>query len=814
MNVLVYIAHIRESDNEEQTAKAHLLGVKRLAEIIGEKLGVKHIAGLAGVLHDMGKYTDEFQTYLRNAVYRPHELSQKRGDVDHSTAGGKLIFDYIHNGNPSIAWILAEIVGNAVISHHSYLHDFLNPDLESDYLRRVRDKAIGDYEDAKSCFYREVMSESEFRQYVDAAVSELAQFINQPSSMSAETRLMFLSKYIFSALIDADRTDTRQFEENRTEEAPRADLLFEEYYSKLMAKIEAFKSDESNMINDLRLDMSEQCEAKAIQPSGLYQLSIPTGGGKTLASFRYALRHALQYGKRRIVYVVPYTTIIEQNADEIRRLIQDDAHLLEHHSNVVDDLDDDDEMDEGRAVIGQKLKLAKDNWDSPIIFTTMVQFLNVFFAKGSRNIRRLHNLAEAVIIFDEVQKVPVSCVSLFNQAVNFMKEDAKSSIVLCTATQPALNRVEKYKLALSSDAEMIGELGNVQQAFKRVEIVDRTADGSMDTQELAELVTETLEIANSTLVILNTKSVVKKLYRQLVEQYAGSSIAVYHLSTSMCASHRNDILERIKSRLVHGEQVICVSTQLIEAGVDISFECVIRSLAGLDSIAQAAGRCNRHGKQGIRNVYVIDHAEEKLDRLREIKVGKEIARRILIDLRRDPRLYGGNVLSVQAMQKYFLEFYGELQTKLNYPIPELRKDMTELISTGRKQHPYNVEYENTHNPPNHRVPLFLVHSYRTAARYFEVIDSHADTVLVPYAEGQELIAQLNGNESIEDLSKLLRKAQRYSINLFRHEMEALSRNGELVNLLEGKVWALKEGAYSQDYGLDLDHDSTTDVYIC
>ncbi|MEC0230020.1 CRISPR-associated helicase Cas3' [Paenibacillus alba] len=804
-----YIAHIRESDGKIQTVEDHLSGVQALAEVYGEKIGVKHVTGLAGLLHDMGKYTNEFRTYLLEAVNNP-DAPPKRGSVDHSTAGGKLLHILFHTEKLSMyPALLAEIVGNAIISHHSYLHDYLCSKLESPYLKRV-EKAldIQEFERSKRCFFELVMSEAELEVYAAKAAKELEIYLDKPSSATIECKLMFLTKFVFSALIDADRTDTRLFEENKTVESQQDSMaLFETYYEKLMKEINAYQSreDAQTPINLLRRDMSDQCDAFAEKPSGIYTLSIPTGGGKTLASLRYALKHARLYGKKRIIYVVPFTTIIEQNARDVRRILDDDVHILEHHSNVVNDADDEDEEIDGLINTRQKLKLAKDNWDSPIIFTTMVQFLNTFYAKGSRNIRRLHNVTESVLIFDEVQKVPVSCVSLFNQALNYLKMYGESSLILCTATQPALDYVER-KLDMNADAEMIRNLDSVIDAFKRVEIVDKATDEKFDTDKLVDFISTRLSDVQSVLIILNTKTVVKSLYQKLKE----IEVPLYHLSTSMCAAHRNAILAKVRKHLDDNEKVICISTQLIEAGVDVSFDCVIRSLAGLDSIAQAAGRCNRHGKRGIQQVFVIDHVEENLKYLRDIEQGKEISRRILVDLKRDRNEHGGHLLSVQAMEKYFKEFYENLKTKLNYPLPKLSKDMINLL-TSEKKGKDSLHQDYKHNK-GMNLPLFIANSYRTAAENFKVIDDLTSTVLVPYEdEGKELIAQLNGQETIEDLSRLLRKGQQYSINLFPHEREQLIRNDGLVYLLDGKVLALMETAYHKEYGLDLDNNGNFDL---
>lgn len=803
-----YIAHIRESDLENQWVEVHLIGVKKLAEAFGEKLKIGHITGLAGLLHDMGKFTTTFLDYIVEAVHRP-ATAPKRGEIDHSTAGGRLLYQLFHTGKiEREKGILAEIVGNAIISHHSYLHDYLDRDLKSPYLSRVRDKKeVIDFDKSVQLFFECVMNEEEFQRYVDQAVQELKQFLEIPSTSSTQMKCMFLTKFVFSALIDADRTDSRRFEGAITEEdeeQPCAKKLFQSFYDKLIVEIQSF-ADKGNSrpdINQLRNKMSEQCDQFANQSSGIYTLSIPTGGGKTLASLRYALQHAITYEKKHIIYVLPYTTIIEQNAAEVRRILKDDTHILEHHSNVIENEDDDDETEEGLMNVRQKLKLAKDNWDSPIIFTTMVQFLNVFYAKGSRNIRRMHNLCQSVIIFDEVQKVPVSCVSLFNEALNFLKNYGQSSMVLCTATQPALDFVE-HRLDINPEAEMIQNLDQVITSFKRVEIEDEATQRSYTNEELTDFIQGKLIEKRNMLVILNTKSVVKDLYQRLESLL---DLPVYHLSTSMCAAHRKKILDEIRERLEKQEKLVCISTPLIEAGVDISFQCVIRSLSGLDSIAQAAGRCNRHGENELQQVYVIDHSQEDLKHLHEIRKGKEITKQMLIDMKHDSSAYDGHLLSIKAMRSYFQRFYLDVSTSLDYNVAALNTMMTDLLFAGYGDNRYYQDYR--HNKKQ-SPPLFLVNSYRTAAEHFYVIEDKTNSVITPYEEGLNIITKLNGAERIEDFSKLMREAQQYTINIFPHEKQKLIDSGGLEYCLDGKLLVLKDGAYNEKYGVDLENNSWT-----
>ncbi|MEF2292557.1 CRISPR-associated helicase Cas3' [Virgibacillus dokdonensis] len=806
-----FIAHIRQSDNEVQTVKDHLLEVQALAEKYGEPIGMKHLCGLAGLLHDFGKYSQEFLHYIHAAVYHPKD-APKRGSVDHSTAGAKLLYTLLHTKDmtPSKA-LVAEVVGNAIISHHSYLHDFLTPELESKYLTRVRDKPLHEFDQMKENFFENVMNENELDQYIEKATQELLPFIQSVPMKDTEKQFMFVTKFVFSALIDADRTNTRLFEEDETPLNPDHKALFETYYERLHEKIMAFQNhpNANTPINRLRSKMSEQCEAAAVKKSGIYTLSIPTGGGKTLASLRYGLKHALIHHKKRIIYVVPYTTIIEQNAEEVRSILKDTENILEHHSNVILDDDDNDEHLDGTMTEKQKLKLAKDNWDAPIIFTTMVQFLNVFYAKGSRNIRRLHHLSEAIIVFDEVQKVPVKCISLFNEALNFLKNNCKSSILLCTATQPALDFVQN-KLEMKTDAEIVENLTDVVDAFKRVEIIDKATDRAVLTSDLVSFIDQQLERVQSVLVVLNTKKVVKTLYEEL-QQNRGDDTKIYHLSTSMCAAHRNDILSKLRQDLDNNIPVICISTQLIEAGVDISFDCVIRSLAGLDSIAQAAGRCNRHGEKDMQEVYVIDHQEEQLKHLKEIEIGKQITRRILIDMKRNQNEHGGNILSPQVMERYFQELYLAFANDLNYFIPALKKDMMELLTAPKNEFSYVQAYRSKYSA---EVPLFITNSYRTAAEHFHVIDNVTTSVIVPYEHGgKELITELSGNISMEDLGCIMRYAQHYTINLYKYELDLVMKNNGLVSFFDGKIYALAEGAYSNEFGFDVEGDSSDEVYM-
>lgn len=811
-----FIAHYRERDKEPQTVRNHLFDVRKLAESYGSDLNVSHITGLAGILHDMGKYTDVFQKYLRAAVFNP-DSAPKRGSVDHASAGGKLLYQLFHESGQrdQLKMLLAEIVGNAIISHHSYIHDYINPDLESPYLNRVtKDKEkLPDYPEAEKLFFKEILEPDALNNYICQAAEELRQYLySNKGKGNAIEKLTLLLRYVFSCLIDADRTNTRLFEEDRASESIDAETLFSNYYKRLMDYLDRLNQNKNaeTHINQLRKEMSFQCEKFAEKPSGIYTLSIPTGGGKTLASLRYALKHALLYHKRQIIYIVPYTTIIEQNAKVIRNILHDDEHILEHHSNVFESNESLGlESDKGSLSIHDKLELAKDNWDCPIILTTMVQFLNTFYELGSKNIRRLHHLTESVIIFDEVQKVPIHCVSLFNSALNFLKNFGQSSLLLCTATQPALDYVH-HRLDINDDGEIVGHLSDVADEFKRVKIVDLSYQKTFNNERLADFISQLLKKVNSVLVILNTRSVVRGLYQIL--KVVNQDVHIFHLSTSMCAAHRQTILGQINDCLDRKEKVVCVSTQLIEAGVDVSFDSVIRSLAGLDSIAQAAGRCNRNGEfNGLREVYIIDHSEENLSAngLEEIRKAKSVTQNIIADMHHNPSSFNGNILSQSAMDWYFKNFFTEMGGKLDFIVPKLGKTMTQLINADPDTG-FAKAYRMNHH--NRRIPLLMVSSLRTAAENFYVIKDITRSVLVPYGRGKELIAQLDSARSIEDLSRLFREAQHYSINIYDQEFQSLEREKQLNYYLEGQIIALNESSYDKEFGLDIEGTGGNEFY--
>ena len=791
----MYIAHFRSSDGEIQEVCCHLLETKALAEEAGSKIGLVHLAGLTALLHDFGKLSQDFQNYIQEAYNNPTH-PPKRGSVDHSTAGAHFLWQRF--ANDGISKAMLEPVCNSIYTHHNQLLDFIDREGYSPFYQRMQ-KEVQYLDELEQIFYQEVMSEKELIQYFQLAKEEFIRYLKRITIVAKEPKsakriaMTMLNKLLYSILIDSDRLNARHFDEN----IQNPTLINSHHiFNTALQNLESFleekqKTSLPNNITKLRQEMSNQCFEKSKLPTGIYTLSIPTGGGKTFASLRFALNHAQQYNKQRIIYIIPFTTVIEQNAKEVRDVLKIDD-ILEHHSNVVDITEGVEELTYEQLMKKRKLEAMKDNWDSPIIFTTLVQFLNVIFNGKSRNLRRMHNLANSILIFDEVQSLPVSCVSLFNTAIQYLKDFMNTTTILCTATQPALNFV-KYNLSV--DAELVENLPDVVNAFKRTNVHSLIRASGWYTVDLAEFIEDKLETTKNILVVMNNKSVVRKLFDELNER----GIAVYHLSTAMCPAHRKEMIKDIRRDLKEDKKFVCVSTQLIEAGVDVSFECVMRSLAGIDSIAQSAGRCNRHGEAELKDVYVFNHAEENLSRLETIAAGAKCSANILRDMEKDGSLYGGDLLSPNAIQFYFQQYYTDLQHKLDYPISG-----TTIWSLLYGANNEEIEYFEK-SILKSKYPFANRSAIRSAANEFKVIDAETTPVLVPYSdEGEELIAELTSETFIDNIGQFMKKAQQYSVNVFPFVKEQLFKNGlvSIVDLGFMQVIVAKEGAYDKRYGLD------------
>ncbi len=516
-------------------------------------------------------------------------------------------------------------------------------------------------------------------------------------------------------------------------------------------------------------------------------MTVPTGGGKTYASLRFALHHAKKHNLDRIIYIIPFTSIIEQNANAIRDVLDEqnsDEWVLEHHSNL------EPEQQTWRS------KLACENWDKPIVLTTMVQFLESMFSSGTRGARRLHQLSNAVLVFDEIQTLPIRCVHLFNNTINYLTRFCNSTALMCTATQPLLNQLPEQikvlgELDLNQQNELTPDITKLYQQLERVSLKNYTKKEGWSESDIAELVQTQLNEVNSCLVIVNTKAWAKTLFQTLQIQVTDEA-KIFHLSTGMCSAHRKQILDEVRLRLSSGLATLCISTQLIEAGVDVDFGSVIRFVAGLDSIAQAAGRCNRNGKLQKASVFVVNPAQENVGMLHDIKTGIAATTRIFTEFEE------ADLLKPEAMTRYFQYYFYERHKEMAYPV---KQDQTLLNLLSSNQRNIN------------KTPFALKQSFMTAAKQFKAIDAPVHSVIAPFNdEAKDIITQLCALDKRFDIAsyrRLLKAAQKYSVNIFPNVWQKLTDQQAVYPIAQDEaVFYLSEEFYSQDFGLSVEVSST------
>jgi len=426
--------------------------------------------------------------------------------------------------------------------------------------------------------------------------------------------------------------------------------------------------------------------------------------------------------------------------------------------------------------------------------TTMVQFLEVLFSGGTRGARKMHQLANSVLIFDEIQTLPINCTHLFCNALNFLANFCNTTAVLCTATQPLLDRLkspEKGQLVIPEENELVRDVPKLFEDLERVKLNNKVRPEGWTAEQITELAMDEFNEFGSCLVIVNTKAWAQQLYQTLQPDFETNKDAIFQLSTSLCPAHRKTILAEVRQRLEKNMPVLCISTQLIEAGVDVDFASVIRFLAGLDSIAQAAGRCNRNGLQKTATVHVVNPHEEKIDLLKDIKVGRDKALRVLGE-------GYDNLLAPDAMQQYFNYYFFERADDMSYSVS------SKLL--GRDDNLLNLLSSNTNNIGRNKETLLLQQSFMTAGKAFKAIDSPTQAVIVPYSEeGKNLIAELGRvakEFDVKTYRKLLKQAQKYSVNVFPNVWKRLQEEKAVHEIQPGEaIYFLDERYYSNEFGL-------------
>jgi len=811
-----YIAHVRDTDQRVQTVAEHLLETAALARAFASKLGIPDAGELVGLVHDLGKHSKEFQDYIRSAtdLLDPDEdeevidAERMKGKVDHSTAGAQHVWRGL-SGKGQLGEIIGQIASLCVASHHSGLIDCLithpSEGVKDDFSRRMSKseekshlgEVIGKADERIATRVQAILKDNAL---IGTMKKVIASIINSSPEKDdkeqvAQLKIGLLVRFLFSCLIDADRQSSADFEKPRA--AKGRQLGRYTSWEELVARLETHLEKMLPLypIDETRREVSSHCLAAAQKEKGIFTLTVPTGGGKTLASLRFALHHVSKHSLDRIVFVLPFTTIIDQNADVVRKILEPadvpEEHgrvVLEHHSNL------------GPEVQGWREKLLTENWDAPVVYTTSVQFLEALFGRGTRGARRMHQLARAVIIFDEIQSLPIRCVHLFNNAINFLVDQCGSTVVLCTATQPLLGRVDSKKGAarLTESSEIIPDVQRFFDALERVRVVDQRKDAGWSETEIVELAIREAGSAGSCLVVVNTKKSAKALYRSLQQH---EKIVLFHLSTSMCPAHRRRTLREIQVCLGREQPVICVSTQLIEAGVDIDFGAVIRFSAGLDSVAQAAGRCNRNGRRSIGYVYIVNPAEENLQSLDDIRVGKERAERVQRDFHERPANFPGGLIGPAAMNWYYENYFFARKDQMDYPVKADRAGRDDTLLSLLSSNTLAMgEYERRYR----KMPaVYLRQSFMTAANAFQVIDTPTQGVVVPFdKEGNQIIAELCSRFEVEKQHALLHRAQQYTVNVFPNEFRRLQEEGALNEIQKGtRIYCLSQAYYSTDFGL-------------
>ena len=701
-----------------QTLQSHSVNVGEMASEFARVFGAQEIACQTGKLHDLGKYSEAFNHRLHGGP-----------SVDHATAGAKIAVERWGNA-------IGKLMAFCIAGHHAGL---ANGNGEGDNRSTLKQRLA-----------------LQFGADIPTLDNLWQQEIKLPQNLSAPPlkadahhpffSYAFFTRMLYSCLVDADYLDTEAFYlnlENKASERggyPDLNALqhnfnqfindFRQRIAQAPAQTEAEKRNAA--LNRLRSEILEHAVEQAAQPQVLFTLTVPTGGGKTFTSMAFALEHAKRHGMRRVIYVIPFTSIIEQNAAAFRKAFGElgEQSVLEHHSTFGDGkLQNEATKD--------KLRLASENWDAPIVVTTAVQFFESLFADRSSRCRKLHNIAGSVIILDEAQMLPLNLLLPIMQAIKELAQNYRCSVVMCTATQPAVQAENGFYRGFENVREI---------APKPTALFDklrRTTVQHIGTQTDADLLAKLGEHPQM-LIIVNNRRHARSLYDQ-----AKHLDGTFHLTTLMCAKHRSQKLDEIRGRLKNGEPCRVIATSLIEAGVDVDFPLVMRAEAGLDSVAQAAGRCNREGKRLPENSFVWIFAPEE-----QWKVPPELAAQAAV-MRLTADSFSDDLLSTQAVATYFAELYQLKGSELdNKKILKMHND------TGQS----------------------LDFPFQTIADKFRMIESHMQPLIIPFdVDAENLISSLHHADHI---GGLLRKLQPYTVQIPEKALAALYKAGRIEPINE------------------------------
>ncbi len=805
------IAHISDDGfQREESVAEHTEKVTYLCQKKGERCGLAQTMALCGMFHDMGKNKQAFANYLYADENKRKKL---RGTIAHASTGAKYIYDRYHEKDGVIK-IMTEMISYAVAAHHG-LFDCVDKEHKDMFSQKL--KKVDDYEEACQNAEKDYLEAYNFGMIFDESTTEFHLVWNEIKKLYekikprllldnqknvrerlSECRLFLcaaLQRLILSMLIDSDWEATSDFMNNIDTLSKHVEFDVQDIFKQAQENFDAYMQKKQNSINvsmltekekeiyDARNALQNECKSFAVYSAGIYCLPIPTGGGKTLGSLAYALEYCRLHPKtERVIYVSPYISVTEQNAQVYREAVGNDSWILEHHSSVIRNEGIKDE--DYRSSMGSKFDI---NWEEPFICTTFVQFMNTLFSDKSESIRRMHRLANSVVIIDEVQSMPVKCINTFNYMINFLNAVCNTDIILCTATQPTLAEA-KCPVCYSEPKYMIENADSWFRKFERADIDTPKMDKKYTFESLGNEIKERTEEYQSILVVLNTKSAVRSLYDILRERH----VPVQYLTTNLCAEHRSDKIKEIKAVLEKKqESIVVVSTNLIEAGVDISFACVYRSMTGLDSLAQTVGRCNRNGELERGKVHFINLEDENTGNMEELWQNIRVTEDILLRYEQsdcgNEKEKEDSILMPKWMDMYYRDVYSYADDKMNFPIEQLDINIMELLSHG-------FVPEEKRNQMNQ--------AYKTAGQAYRVIDDCSFGVIVPYKKGIDIIETIQKTSDRMEIKAQIRKAQRYTVNI----------RGNLLKKYDGLIQPVSEqipelymvaapGAYHAEYGI-------------
>lgn len=750
---LEFYAHSTSNSTKQdwQLLSAHLKNVGSLAAARSSRFNAEQWGMVAGLLHDLGKYSEAFQQRLNGSERR----------ADHSTAGAKVVIEHLSAVQGEQWGLLAKLLAFVIAGHHAGLANGVDEGHERSTLKqRLAAKFGADIPELGPVWQTEVQLPQ------GLAIPQIKPHL--PATKYQNFSPAFFTRMLFSCLIDADRIDT----ENHTRytdglpplssDHPSVDVLqvqVARYLDQVSANAPATE------VNKLRQHILSYACSQAKLASGLFSLTVPTGGGKTLTSLAFGLSHAAQHQKRRLIYVIPFTSIIEQTADVFRRALGDHhAAVLEHHSAFDrDKLPGELQKSSAASKVDyrNKLRLAMDGWDAPVVVTTAVQFFESLFSDRPSQCRKLHNIADSVIVLDEAQTLPLKLLRPIMAAIDELALNYGCSVVLCTATQPALKESDAFHNGFKDVREIAP---HPEELFVKLRRTQVKALGPQTDEQLVEH----LRAREQVLMIVNNRRHARVLFDAI-----GQEPGAYHLTTAMCAEHRSQKLADIRQRLKDGLPCRLVATSLIEAGVDVDFSSVFRAEAGLDSIAQAAGRCNREGRRAL------ERSEVFVFQTPEWKAPPELAQ-LAAPMRSILRNHAGDVLAPAALKSYFQQIYNDRGSEL---------DGQGILKMHRETKHFDYPFQNI-------------------ARAFRMIDSHMLPIIVPFddtARGNlDQLRRLPENMSVAGPSK---KLQRYVVQVPERAFGQLVKLGAVAPIsperFGGQFYELvAESLYSDSAGLN------------